>query len=166
MVGCTRAWVLAIALAGTTSITSAHGVDSNRQPLSSGTDQTIVDIEKVAWAPLEVEGLDPGAEIVVLRGDLGKAGSELLLRLPPDYRVPMHNHTSDEVYVWIKGAFTLIAHDGQKTEFDGPAYISFPGNAPPHGLVCGHKAACVLYLRYSRPFDIHYFPESGAGGAE
>lgn len=166
MIGRMHACVLAIVLTGTISITSAHGVDSNNQRLSSGADQTIVDIEEVAWAPLEVEGLDPGAEIAVLRGDLGKAGSELLLRLPPDYRVPMHNHTSDEVYVWIKGAFTLITFDGKKTEFNGPAYISFPGNAPPHALVCGSNEACVLYLRYSRPFDIHYFSTPEAGGAE
>jgi hypothetical protein len=148
--------VLAVVLAGTSNIASAHGVGSNEQPLSFGADQTIVDIEKVVWAPLDVEGLKPGAEIAVLRGDLSKAGSELLLKLPRGYVVPKHSHTSDKVYVWIQGAFTLIAHDGTKAQFDGPAYISFPGNAPPHGLRCGSEETCVLYLKYSRPFDIHY----------
>lgn len=157
--------LLVVVLAGTTHNTFAHGVGSNTRPLSFGADQTIVDIGKIAWAPLDVEGLDPGAEIAILRGDLSKAGSEFLLRLPPGYVVPSHNHTSDEVYVWISGAFTLIAHDSTRAEFDGPAYISFPGNAPPHGLVCGASEACVLYLRYSRPFDIKYprKPEPGSG---
>lgn len=135
----------------------AHEGDaSNIKPLSFGSDQTIIDLNKITWSPLEVEGLAPGAEIAVLRGDLGKDHSESVLKLPPGYVVRSHSHTSDELYVWISGSFTLIAHDGEEREFDGPAYISFPGNAPPHGLKCGNKEPCLLYLRYSRPFDIKY----------
>ncbi len=140
------------------SLLDAHELGSNKKPLAFGNDQTIIDLNKLEWAPLEVKGLAPGAEIAVLRGDLATGASELVLRLPPNYYVRNHTHTSDEVYVWIKGAFTLIAHDGTKTKFDGPAYISFPGNAPPHALKCGSKESCILYLRYSRPFDIEYPP--------
>lgn len=131
---------------------------SNRRPFSFGDDQTIVDLKKVIWQPLKVKGLPPGAEIAVLRGKLETGNSESVLRLPPGYSMPHHSHTSDELYVWIEGAFTLIAHDKTEIKFDGPAYISFPGNAPLHGLKCGLKKACMLYLRLSRPFDIKYFP--------
>lgn len=129
---------------------------SNVNPLAFGVDQTIVDVGKVVWAPLELEGLPKGVEIATLRGDLGKGEAEILLRLPAGYQVPSHTHTSDELYVWLAGAFTLIAHDGTRTDFEGPAYLSFPGNAPQHGLECGPQAPCVTYLKYSRPFDIHY----------
>ncbi len=139
--------------------TVAHESGSNKKPLIFGDGQVTVDIEKVVWEPLVVEGLMPGAEIAVLRGDLGKGYSESLLKPPPNYVVPNHSHTSDELYVWLKGAFTMIAHDGTETDFTGPAYISFPGNAPPHGLKCGLKESCLLFLSYSRPFDIKYFPE-------
>jgi len=138
---------------------AAAEIGSNTNPLSFGKDQTIVDIGKVVWGPLEVEGLPKGAEIAVLRGDLSKGDAEALLRFPAGYKVPNHSHTSDELYVWLSGAFTLIAHEGTRTPFAGPAYISFPGNAPPHGLECGESAPCVLYLKLSRPFDIQYFPE-------
>lgn len=141
------------------NVALAHELGSNKKPLAFGNDQTTIDITKVVWEPLVVEGLAPGAEIAVLRGDLGTGVSESLLRLPPNYVVPNHNHSSDELYVWMKGAFTLIAYDGTETEFAGPAYISFPGNNPPHGLKCGPKESCVLFLRYERPFDINYFPE-------
>jgi len=132
---------------------ASHG---NAHPLSYGSDQTIVDITKIVWSPLEVEGLPVGAQIAVMRGDLGKAGSESIVRLPAGYVVPSHTHTSDELYVWIQGAFTLVSFNGEKTKFDGPSYISFPGNAPPHALICGDKEPCIFYLKYSRPFDIHY----------
>lgn len=138
------------------SQSNAHPLGSNLNPISFGSDQTIVDITKLIWSPLEVEGLPPGAEIAVLRGDLDKAGSESILRLPPGYVVPSHTHTSDELYVWIQGAFTLISYDGKKTKFDGPAYVSFPGKAPPHALACGNKEPCILYLKFSRPFDVEF----------
>ncbi len=137
----------------------AHELGSNMKPLSFGADQTIIDISKVVWGPLTIEGLVSGADIAVLRGDLDKGEADILLRLPPGYKVPNHSHTSDELYLWLTGAFTLIAPDGARSSFDGPVYISFPGNAPPHGLECGPNASCVLFLKYSRPFDILYFPE-------
>jgi len=140
-------------------IATAAEVGSNTNPLSFGKDQTIIDVGKVVWGPLDVEGLPKGGEIAVLRGDLAKGDAEVLLRFPAGYKVPNHSHTSDEVYMWLSGAFTLISHDGTRTAFTGPAYLSFPGNAPPHGLECGAAAPCIAYLKYSRPFDIQYFPE-------
>ena len=53
-----------------------------------GADQTIVDIDKVEWQPLKLEGLPPGIEISPLRGDLDKGGGEILLRVPANYTVP------------------------------------------------------------------------------
>ena len=43
---------------------------------SFGTDQTIADISKMEWAPLQLQGLPPGIEIATLRGDLAKGGGE------------------------------------------------------------------------------------------
>jgi quercetin dioxygenase-like cupin family protein len=120
---------------------------------SFGADQTIADIGKMEWAPLKLEGLPAGIEIAVLRGDLAKGGGEILLRTPPNYVVPNHSHTSDEVYLWLKGTFTYIAADGTRQKMEAPAYISLPGQSP-HALECGEEQ-CVFYLRYGRPFDLH-----------
>ncbi len=120
---------------------------------SFGTDQTIADIGKLDWAPLQLQGLPPGIEIAVLRGDLAKGGGEILLRTPPKYVVPNHSHTSDEVYLWLKGAFTYVAADGTRQKMDPPAYISLPGQSP-HALECGDDP-CMFYLRYGRPFDLN-----------
>jgi quercetin dioxygenase-like cupin family protein len=120
---------------------------------SFGADQTIADIGKMEWAPLKLEGLPAGIEIAVLRGELAKGGGEILLRTPPKYVVPNHSHTSDELYLWLKGAFTYVAADGTRQKMEAPAYISLPGQSP-HALECGDEQ-CVFYLRYGRPFDLH-----------
>jgi quercetin dioxygenase-like cupin family protein len=118
-----------------------------------GPDQTIADIGKMDWSPLALDGFAPGIEIATLRGDLAKGGAEILLRTPANYTLPRHSHTSDEVYVWLKGNFTYIAADGTKQPMSAPAYISLPGNAGPHTIECGSEP-CVFYVRYSRPFDL------------
>ena len=132
---------------------SAHAQQGQNGIYSFGQDQTIADIVKMEWAPLTLQGLPPGIEIAVLRGDLSKGGAEILLRTPPKYVVPNHSHTSDEVYVWLKGDFTYIAADGSHQKIAAPAYISLPGQTP-HALECGDEQ-CIFYLRYSRPFDLH-----------
>ena len=68
---------------------------------------------------MKIEGFPEGMEVAALRGDLAKGGAEILLRLPANYTVPNHSHTSDELYVWLKGAFTYIAADGKQVEIDG-----------------------------------------------
>jgi hypothetical protein len=118
-----------------------------------GPDQTIVDIGKLEWQPLKLEGVPPGMEIATLRGDLGKGGGEILLRVPANYTVPNHSHLSDELYVWLNGAFSYVAEDGKQIRIDGPAYISLPGKTP-HALKC-HDEPCMFYVRYGRPFDLH-----------
>jgi quercetin dioxygenase-like cupin family protein len=129
---------------------------SNKQPLAFGPDQTIIDLNKLVWDPLQAEGVPPGPEIAVLRGD-GKAGGlEAVVRLPANYTFPNHSHTSDELYVWLKGDFTYIAADGTTAPLSGQTYISLPGGVP-HALACGAEP-CVFYLRYSQPFDLHLHP--------
>jgi hypothetical protein len=118
-----------------------------------GPDQNVVDIGKLEWQPLKLDGVPPGMEIATLRGDLAKGGGEILLRVPANYTVPNHSHISDELYVWLKGAFTYVAEDGRQLRIDGPAYVSLPGNTP-HALKC-HDEPCMFYVRYGRPFDLH-----------
>jgi len=150
------ALLFAIALIGNaTAKESASGLKSS----PFGSDVTIADVDNLDWQLLKVKGMPERAEIALVRGDLSKGNAEFFLRFPAGYKVPNHNHTSDETYVWVAGAFTLVAQDGSRTNFNGPAFVSFPGNAPPHGLECSKAAECVVYIKLSRPFDINYFPE-------
>jgi hypothetical protein len=148
--------VLFLALTSFTHGSAEDNMGSNKQPLSFGKDQTIIDLNKVVWEPLTGEGIPPGPEIAILRGNLAAGGGEALVRLPANYTFPNHSHTSDELYVWLKGDFTYIAADGTATALSGQTYISLPGGVP-HALQCG-KEPCVFYLRYARPFDYHIHP--------
>ena len=149
----TMAAIVTLLLCGLSAAPFAQTAVPPRGVYSFGGDQTIADLGKMEWAPLQLQGLPPGIEIASLRGDLAKGGGEIVLRTPPRYVVPNHSHTSDETYVWLKGDFTYVAVDGARQKIASPAFISLPGNTP-HALECGDEA-CVFYLRYGRPFDLH-----------
>ena len=132
-------------------------VTSNHTTQSFGPDQTIIDLNQLTWKPLRAQGVPSGPEIALLRGDTQDAESlEAVLRLPAHYTFPNHSHTSDEVYLWLKGDFTYIAADGTTIPLSGQSYISLPGSVP-HALTCG-DTPCLFYLRYSRPFDLMVYP--------
>jgi hypothetical protein len=133
-----------------------NGPGSNKQPFAFGADQTIIDLNKLVWEPLKAEGVLPGPELAILRGDAKGGALEVMVRLPANYTFPNHSHTSDEVYVWIKGNFTYIAADGTATPLSGQTYISLPGGVP-YALACGAEP-CVFYVRYARPLDLHLHP--------
>jgi quercetin dioxygenase-like cupin family protein len=142
-----------------TSVTHGGAADkraTNTHPLSFGPGQTIIDVRHVVWEPLKGEGIPPGVQFAMLRGDLAAGGGELLVRLPANFTFPNHSHTSDEIYVWIQGDFTYIAEDGTATPLSRHAYISLPANVP-HALRCG-KTPCVFYVRYPGPFDYKIHP--------
>ena len=147
--------MIIVGLAATTQA-AAEEVGSRPGFSSFGPEQVIADASRLEWAPLKLEGLAPGAEIAVLRGDLSKGPSELLLRIPAHFTVPNHSHSSDETYVWLKGRFIYIAEDGRKQDFDGQAFIGLPPKVP-HALQCGDDP-CLLYLRYGSAFDWHVHP--------
>lgn len=145
--------LLAFSIAGPVSAEYA----TSSSPLSFATDQTIIDLNKIEWAPLELKGFEPGAEFAVLRGDLAH-GSELIVRVPPNYLLPNHNHTSAETYIWLKGAYTYIdGKSGKSAPMSEQGFISLPGNSQPHAIRCGDEP-CVFYLRYPRPFDHMVYP--------
>ena len=82
---------------------STHSARTRRSPTSARSSGS-----RLSWR------LPAGIEIAVLRGDLGKGGGEILLKLPANYIVPNHSHISDEVYVWLKGAFTYTLRRRQR----------------------------------------------------
>jgi quercetin dioxygenase-like cupin family protein len=150
--------MITLLLCGSSAVAFAETPPAPKGVYAFGGDQTIADLGKMEWAPLQLQGLPPGIEIVSLRGDLAKGGGEIVLRTPPKYVVPNHSHTSDETYVWLKGDFTYVAADGTRQKITSPAFISLPGNTP-HALECGDEP-CVVYLRYGRSFDldVHTMP--------
>jgi len=135
---------------------AVEGNASNSQPLSFGPEQRIIDMSKVRWTPLKGEHIKPGAQIAVLRGSLTSGPVEFLLRFPAHYAFPVHSHSSDETYIWLKGKFKYVAEDGTVAALPALTFVGLPPNIP-HGVICGDEP-CLLYVRYLHSFDLKTYP--------
>lgn len=147
--------VLALALASVLTTASFQTADASTHIIQQGkglmvvqgNGLTIIDIAKVPWLPMTVKGVAPGAFVNVLSGDLVKGPSEILLRLPANYTLPFHKHTSNEVYVVLQGDYTQTTDDGNKVRSGSDTYVRLNANVP-HGIRTGDKT-CIIYIRYS-----------------
>src|SRR5581483_6508219 len=64
-------------------------------------------LKEAQWGPAPPM-LPAGAQIAVLSGDPGKAGSySVRLKFPANYSVPAHSHPTDENVVVVTGALTI-----------------------------------------------------------
>src|SRR5258706_16293842 len=92
--------------------------DDMKMPINSG---------DLKWGPAPPT-LPKGAEITVLSGDPSKDGPFVLrLKMPSGYKVPAHNHPTDEGATVISGNF----HIGMAEKFDGKTQIGLTAGGNP-----------------------------------
>ncbi|MEO8505514.1 MAG: cupin domain-containing protein [Acidobacteriota bacterium] len=104
-----------------------------------------------SWAPC-LPFVPKGCEVAVLRGDPNRTGSQVLYRMPANFAVPSHWHTSAERTVLVSGKLRL-KYDGSAPEILAPGdSVESPGKMP-HAAFCFKGAPCVVLVEYSLPFD-------------
>ncbi|SFI22464.1 protein of unknown function [Bradyrhizobium sp. Gha] len=75
-----------------------------------------VNVEDIKWGPAPPT-IPPGAQLAVVAGDPGKEGLfTIRLKMPPNFKVPAHNHPTDEFVTVISGDFRVGL--GDKLDMD------------------------------------------------
>lgn len=90
-----------------------------------------------------------GCEVAVLHGDPAKGPSDVYLRMPKNYDMPVHWHTSPEHIVVVKGKFSA-AFEGNKKAAGTYTYI--PSKVP-HSARCDKSGPCVIFISFESPVD-------------
>src|SRR5829696_4889031 len=88
--------------------------------------------EKLSWMP--AEGLPPGAEVAVLYGNPTAEGPfAIRFKLPSDYEIPTHSHTTAELITVLSGNARMAlgedATDGNAQVLAAGAFMSLPAGA-------------------------------------
>ena len=69
------------------------------------------DSPALEWGPCP-EFFPAGCEIAVLHGDPAAPNADIFFRVPGDFAIPLHRHTSAERMVLVSGEMT-VAYEGQ-----------------------------------------------------
>ncbi|MBV8526252.1 MAG: cupin domain-containing protein [Acetobacteraceae bacterium] len=111
----------------------------------------------MTWKPSAA--LPKGAEVAVLVGDPAKPGLLIMrLKLPPNYKIPPHTHTNDEIGTVLSGNYTRAmgeTFDTNKSDkLPAGSLFSHPANHA-HYSWTGDEGA-ILQLQVTGPWTVTY----------
>jgi quercetin dioxygenase-like cupin family protein len=100
----------------------------------------------------------PGAETAVLLGDAAKPGLFIIqVKLPPNYKMPIHTHPGFETVVMLKGKMGV----GSGTTYETSSKLLMPGstflvpaNHPHYNWTTDEET--IFQVTVNAPFDLIY----------
>ena len=106
---------------------------------------------KLEWGPCP-DFIPKGCEIAVLHGDPTKANADIFFKVPANFRIPNHWHTSAERMVLVSGELH-VTYEGQSTTVLKPGMYAYGPARVAHEAVCRNDAPCVLLIAFEAPVD-------------
>jgi quercetin dioxygenase-like cupin family protein len=112
------------------------------------------------WGPCP-EFIPKGCEIAVLHGDPSKGNADILFKVPANFTIPKHTHTSAERMILLSGTLH-VTYDGQKTTVLKQGMYAYGPAGRPHTAICAKGSPCVLFIAFESAVDA--FPSAGKPG--
>lgn len=103
------------------------------------------------WGPCPAF-IPKGCEIAVLHGDPAKPEADIFFKVPGNFAIPRHWHTSSERIVLVSGKLE-VTYDGQKPIVLKPGSYAFGPAKLPHKAFCAKGDPCVLFIAFEAPVD-------------
>ena len=110
------------------------------------------------WGPCP-DFIPKGCEIAVLHGDPTQANADVFFKVPANFTIPDHWHTSAERMVLVSGELQ-VSYDGAPPTVLQPGMYAYGPPRLGHRAVCGSGAPCVLFIAFDAPMDAF----AGKGG--
>lgn len=95
-----------------------------------------------------------GCQIAVLHGDPARENADIFFKVPADYEIPNHWHTSAERMVLVSGKMTVRYKGQEPVTLKKGTYAYGPPKAP-HSATCLQGDDCVLFIAFEEPVDVH-----------
>ena len=95
-----------------------------------------------------------GCEIAVLHGEPSKPNADVFLKVPANYAIPPHWHTSPERMVLVSGKLQ-VQYDGHSPSILEPGTYAYGPAKAPHKASCTGSGPCVLFIAFESPIDAH-----------
>lgn len=107
--------------------------------------------KRLQWGPCP-PFIGKGCEIAILHGDPAKPNLDVYFKVPGDFPIPHHWHTSAERMVLVSGTMT-VTYDNQETERLETGMYAYGPAKHPHKAYCEKGAPCVLFIAFEEPLD-------------
>lgn len=106
---------------------------------------------QLKWGPCPAF-IPKGCEIAVLHGDPAKNNADIFFKVPANFDIPHHWHTSAERMVLVSGQLQ-VTYDGQAPVTLKPGMYAYGPAKLPHKASCGKGDPCVLFIAFESSID-------------
>jgi len=93
-----------------------------------------------------------GCQIAVLHGDPAKNNLDIFFKVPSDFAIPHHWHTSAERMVLVSGKMR-VTYDNQESELIDTGDYAYGPSKRPHTAYCEKGKPCILFIAFEEPLD-------------
>jgi mannose-6-phosphate isomerase-like protein (cupin superfamily) len=111
------------------------------------------DDAQLEWGPCP-DFIPAGCEIAVLHGDPAIPNVDILFKVPGDFTIPAHRHTSAERMILLSGELH-VTYEGQETAIVEVGSYAYGPAERTHEAYCVQGDACVLFIAFEAPLDAY-----------
>lgn len=97
-----------------------------------------------------------GCEMTVLHGNPSAANADVYLRVPANYTIPAHSHTSAEHMTLVSGELKVKYQGTEPFTMNSGNYAYGPAGVP-HEAKCVGSTPCILEVGFEKPVDAKAF---------
>lgn len=113
-----------------------------------------VKFKDMRWEKIVPELGERSSEITILRVDPKTQATQLLIRVPKNFHVPMHWHTANETHTIISGTF-IMECDGKRDTLNHGSFNFTPGTMQ-HQAWTTNKEGALLFITVDKAWDINW----------
>lgn len=111
--------------------------------------------DALQWGPCpSIFGV--GCEIAVLRGNPVEPNADVVLRVPANFHLPPHSHSSAERMMLVTGRMQ-VRYQGNPASILTAGSYAFGPAALPHEARCLGPESCTLFIAFEGPVDAKLF---------
>jgi len=93
-----------------------------------------------------------GCQIAVLHGDPAKSNSDIFFKVPGNFKIPNHWHTSPERMILVSGKLDVHYEKENSQTLSTGDYAYGPAKKP-HTAFCHEGDPCIIFIAFEEPID-------------
>lgn len=93
-----------------------------------------------------------GCTIAVLHGDPANTNSDIFFKVPTNYEIPSHWHSSAERMILVSGELQ-VKYQGEREHTMKVGSYAYGPSKKPHTAKCVSKDPCILFIAFEEPLD-------------
>lgn len=111
----------------------------------------------IEWGPCPAF-MGETCKLAVLHGDPAKSNSDVFFKVPGDFKIPLHWHTSAERMVLVSGKMD-VTYEGEATNTLHTNSYAYGPATKVHKAYCHKGKECILFIAFEQPIDAYEVKE-------